>query len=222
MRPQPGRHVPALHAPPASPGRARRVGHAARIVLALVAATLLAIVATNVLGTYGQFVAGITNSENHVVSATVPPPALTENGACNAPADGVFHECPGDLVNKFGGGQLTSNDTRSLSFDVQNSGGTTGRLSVLPSNCSDNRTGARGILCNQVSTQITCGGSNVVGPPPVTLNQFHDGRNYPTGYPVPGTLAPGATTTCEFTLTTGVISVQGTVSQPIAIKLVAV
>jgi hypothetical protein len=211
-------------APQASPGRARRVGRAAWIALPLAAAVLLAIIAVNVLGTSGQFVAGITNSENHVISATttVPPPALTENGACNAPADGVFHECPGDLVNKFGGGQLISNDTRSLSVDVQNSGGTAGRLFVLPSNCSDNRTGARGTLCNQVSIEITCGASNVVGPPAVTLNQFHDGRNYPTGYPVSGTLAPGATTTCVFTLTTGVIAVQGTVSQPIAIKLVAV
>ena len=196
---------------------------AARIALPLLAA-LIAIVAANVLGTSGQFVAGITNSENHVISATttVPPPAVLENGECSAPADGVFHECPGDLVNKFGGGELTSNDTRSLSVDVQNSGGTAGSLFVLPSNCSDNRTGARGTLCGQVSIQITCGGSNVVGPPAVTLNQFHDGRNYPTGYPVAGTLAPGATTTCVFTLTTGVISVPGTVSQPIAIKLVGV
>jgi hypothetical protein len=219
MRRRPGRPV---RAPQASASRARRVRNAARIALALVPATLVAIVATNVLGTYGQFVGGITNSQNHVVSATLPPPAILENGACNAPADGVFHECPGDLVNKFGGGTLSSNDTRSLSVDVQNSGGTAGRLFVLPSNCSGNVTGARGALCDQVSIQITCGGSNVVGPSPVTLNQFHDGRNYPTGYPVPGTLAPGATTTCVFTLTTGVIGAPGTVSQPIAIKLVAV
>jgi hypothetical protein len=199
----------------------RRVGRAAGIAVPLVAAVLLAFIATNVSGTDGQFVGQITNSENHMISA-IPPPAILENGACNAPADGVFHECPGDLVNKFGGGQLTSNDTRSLSVDVRNSGGTGGRLFVLPSNCSDNRTGARGTLCDQVNIEITCGGSNVVGPPAVTLNQFHDGRNYPTGYPVAGTLVPGATTTCVFTLTTGVIAIQGTVSQPIAIKLVAV
>jgi hypothetical protein len=196
----------------------------ARIAVPLVAAAVIAIVVTNVLGTFGQFVAGITNSQNHVLSATTtaPPPAITENGECNAPADGVFHECPGDLVNKFGGGQLTSNDTRSLSVTIQNTGGTTGVLFVLPSNCSDNRTGARGTLCDQVFMQVTCGGSNVVGPAAVTLNQFHDGRNYPTGYPVPGSLAPGASTTCVFTLTTGVISVPGTVSQPIAIRLSAV
>jgi hypothetical protein len=194
---------------------------AARIALPLVAAVLIAIVATNVLGTYGQFVGGITNSENHVISA-IPPPAVLENGECSAPADGVFHECPGDLVNKFGGGQLTSNDTRSLSVNLANSGGTTGKLFLLPSNCSGNVTGARGALCDQVSIQIRCGGSDVVGPPPMTLNQFHDGRNYPTGYPVPGTLTPGATTTCVFTLTTGVIGAPGTVSQPIAIKLVGV
>jgi hypothetical protein len=219
MRRWRGRHA---RAPVATPSRARRV---AQIAVPLVAAVAIGIVVTNVLGTFGQFVAGITNTENHVQSATTttaPPPALTENGECNAPADGVFHECPGDLVNKFGGGQLTSNDTRTLSVTVQNSGGTTGRLFLLPSNCSDNRTGARGTLCGQVSIQVACGGSNVVGPPAVTLNQFHDGRNYPTGYPVPDTLAPGASTTCDFTLTTGVISAPGTVSQPIAIRLSAV
>ena len=215
MRRWQGRHA---RAPEATPTRAPRV---ARIAVPLVAVVALGIVATNVLGTFGQFVAGITNTENHVQSA-VPPPALTENGECDAPADGVFHECPGDLVNKFGGGQLTSNDTRTLSVTVQNSGGTTGRLFLMPSNCSDDRTGARGTLCDQVSIQVTCGGSNVVGPPAVTLNQFHDGRNYPTGYPVSGTLAPGASTTCDFTLSTGVISAPGTVSQPIAIRLSAV
>jgi hypothetical protein len=217
-----GRHAQAPQVPP---GRARRVGRVARIALPLVvAAAVIAIVITNVLGTVGQFVGGITNTQNHVESATttVPPPALNENGECDAPADGVFHECPGDLVNKFGGGQLTSNDRRSVSVTLQNTGGTSGRLFLLPSNCSDTLTGARGVLCDQVLIEVTCSDSKFVGGPPVTLNQFHDGRNYPTGYPVPGTLAPGASTTCVFTLTTGVISTPGTVSQPIAIKLVAV
>ena len=188
------------------------------------AVAVIAVLSGLLMGTFGQFVAGIRNPENRVLSATttVPPtPELNENDVCAAPADGTFHECPEDLVNKFGGGELTSGATRTVSVTLRNDGNVPAQLFLLPSNCSDDVTGARGALCDQVSVQVTCGDFDVVGPPAVTLNQFHDGRNFPTGYAVPSQLAPGEETPCVFTLSTGVISVAGEVSQPIAIKLVA-
>ena len=214
-----------MQAPEAPPGRARRFGRVARYVIPLVAAAVLAIFAMGLLGTVGQFVGGITNTQNHVLSATTTAPpnvVLNENDECSATADGTFHECPTDLVNKFGNGQLTSHSTRTVSVALRNDGDLGATLSLFSSNCSDSLTGARGVLCNQISVQVSCGSQNIVGPPAVTLNQFHDGRNYPTGYLVPGALAPGETRTCVFTLTTGLISQTGTVSQPIAIKLTAV
>lgn len=223
MRWRRGRHVQAPQ-PQQPQSRARRIGRVARWVVPLMAAAAIAIFAVNLPGTLGQFVGGITNTQNHVLSATTTPPPsvqLNENDVCSAPADGTVHECATDLVNKFGAGTLASHSTRTVSVTLENASDVSAQLFLLPSNCSDTLTGARGALCNQVSVQVTCGSQNLVGPPAVTLNQFHDGRNFPTGYAVTPVLAAGAETTCTFTITTGLISQAGTVSQPISIRLTA-
>jgi hypothetical protein len=195
----------------------RRTGRTALLTLPLVALTVIAIAASGVVGTLSAFTASITNPNNNVKSASV---GLTETAtggaACQALGDGQWHDCV--TIDKYGTASLASGGSTTTTVTLQNTGSSPAQLFLLPSECSDTRTGARGALCGQVTVAVSCGGAPVV--PTATLNAFHDGRNFPTGYPA-GTLAGGASVTCAFTVTAGAVSAQGAVSQPIAWKLAA-
>ncbi|HEY7073160.1 MAG TPA: hypothetical protein VH479_23745 [Acidimicrobiales bacterium] len=184
--------------------------------LPLLAVALIAIVASGVVGTLSQFTASITNPGNHVQSASV---GLTETGqggtACQAIGDGQWHDCT--TINIYGAASLASGGSSTTTVTFRNTGNAAAPLFLLPSQCSDTLTGAHGALCDQATVVVTCGGAPVVT---ATLNGFHDGRNFPTGYPA-GTLAAGASVACDFTVTAGTVTTPGAVSQPIAWKLVA-
>lgn len=207
------RHVPA-DGPQTAGARGRIVGRVVRFALLAVAGAVIAVLASRVMSTGGQFTASISNPNNGVRSASV---ALVENDICAAPGDGQWHEC--DVVNKFGGGNLASGASTTTTVTLRNTGVSPAELFLLPSQCSDTVAGAHGPLCDEVTVQVACGGTTVVTTR--TLNALHDGRSFPTGYAA-GTLAPGAAVTCTFTLTAGSISSAGTVSQPISWRLTAV
>jgi hypothetical protein len=176
--------------------------------LPLVSLALIAILASGAVSTLSQFTASIANPDNRARSGSV---GLTENGTCATPGDGLWHECA--TVNKFGGGSLAAGGSRTTTVTLRNTGTSPARLFVLPSQCSDTRTGAHGALCAQVSVELRCAGITVV--PSRTLNAFHDGRGFPTGYPA-GTLAAGTAVTCDVVLVAGPVAMPGTVSQPIS------
>jgi hypothetical protein len=184
-----------------------------RLAVPLVAVAVIAVLASGAVSTLSQLTASITNTGNTVQSGSV---GLIENDICAAPGDGQWHEC--DSVDKFGGGNLASGATTTTTVTLRNTGTSPAQLFLLPSQCSDSLTGAHGALCDQVTVQVACAGTTVVTSR--TLNAFHDGRNFPTGYPV-GALAAGAQLACDVTLVAGPISHPGTVSQPISWRLSA-
>jgi len=210
------RHAPA-HRVSTRRDRGRRIGRTALVALPLVAAAVIAVVASGVVGTLSQFTASIVNPDNSVRSGSI---ALTETGpdgdVCAATGDGQWQDCP--TIDKFGAGNLASGSSSTTTVTLENTGSASAQLFLLPSQCSDTLTGARGALCDQVTITVSCGGSPVATAQP--LNVFHDGRNFPTGYPA-GTLDGGASVSCDFTLTAGAIPAGGAVSQPISWTLVA-
>jgi hypothetical protein len=182
-----------------------------------VAVVVIAVLASGVAGTLSQFTASITNPDNAVRSGSV---SLTETGTggkvCSAPGDGQWRDC--GTVDKFGGGTLRPGVPVATTVTLQNTGASSARLYLLPSQCRDTLTGAHGALCGQATVEVRCGGTVVVSAR--TLNAFHDSRNFPTGYPA-GTLAASTAVSCVFTLVAASIPVAGSVSQPISWTLIA-
>lgn len=209
------RHAPAHRA--ASPrGRWRSLVRSALPALPLVAVAVIAIVASGVVGTLSQFTASITNPTNEVRSASVGLTETEGDDVCSAPGDSQWHDCI--TINKYGATNLTSGGSTTTTVTLENTGTGPAQLFLLPSQCSDTLTGAHGALCDQVAIEVTCGGTAVVASP--TLNAFHDGRSFPTGYAA-GSLDGGTSVTCDFTVTAGTVPPGGgAVSQPIAWKLV--
>jgi hypothetical protein len=124
----------------------------------------------------------------------------------------VWHPCA--TINKYAGGTTTS-----TTVALQNTGTVPAQLSVIPSACSDSLHGAGAALCDDITVTVTC-------TPPATavfsgtLNAFHAGRNWPTGYTITTALAAGATIDCTFALSVSTTPAEaGTVSQPISFKL---
>jgi hypothetical protein len=181
-----------------------------RVLPVIVPTTVLTVLAGTVVLSASRFTMSRSNATNAVQAGSM---GLSENGACPTPGDGQWRDCAG--VNVFGGGTLASGGSRTTSVTMTNTGTTTAQLFLLPSQCSDSDTGARGARCDGLTIQVVCAGTTVVATR--TLNAFYDGRNLPTGYPA-GTLAAGASMTCGFTLTAGSIPGAATVSQPISWK----
>jgi hypothetical protein len=179
--------------------------------LPVVSVAVITVLASTVVGTLSQFTGSITNPGNSAQSGSV---GLTENGTCPTPGDGLWSDC--GTVNKFGGGSLAATGSRTTSVTIRNTGTSAAQLFLLPSQCSDSITGAHGALCDQVTVQVRCAGIPFVSTR--TLNAFHDGRSFPTGYPA-GTLAGLTSASCDFTLVAGSITAPGTLSQPISWKL---
>jgi hypothetical protein len=208
------RHAP-VHRARTHRGPGRRIGGSALLALPLVAVAVIAVVASGVVGTLSQFTASITNPDNNVQSASVGLTETDEGGVvCEAIGDGQWQDCI--TINKYGAASLASGGSSTTTVTLENTGNAPAQLFLLPSQCSDTITGARGALCDQVTVSVSCGGTAVVATS--SLNAFHDGRNFPTGYPA-GTLDAGASVACDFTLTAGAISAPGAVSQPISWKL---
>jgi hypothetical protein len=211
-----GRRHPPAHRAPTAPGSGRRIGRTALLALPLVAVAVIAVVASGVVGTLSQFTASITNPDNNVQSASVGLTETDEGGTvCEAIGDGQWHDCT--TIDKYGAASLAPGGSTTTTVTLGNTGNAPAQLFLLPSQCSDTLTGAHGTLCDQVTVEVSCGGTPVVAT--TSLNAFHDARNFPTGYPA-GTLDAGASVACDFTLTAGALSAPGAVSQPIAWTLV--
>lgn len=193
----------------------RRIRSIARLAPPLAAVATIGLFAFGATGTLGQLTASIRNTDNVAPTATVNLIETQNGNTCAAPGGGQWTDCT--TINKFGAGSLTSGGTTTASVTLTNDSTVPAQLFLLPSACTDTLTGAGGALCDAVTVQVVCNGTTIVATP--TLNAFHAGRNFPTGYPGP-TLAAGATTTCVFTLTAGTIPAAGGVSQPIAWRLV--
>jgi len=187
----------------------------ALIVATLASTATIALLASGATATLAQFTASIINTDDHVQSASVALSESQNAATCSAPGDGQWHNCT--TINKYGGGSLTPGASTSQTVTLQDTGTAPAPLSLLPSACTDSLTGAGGQLCNLISVTVACPAGTTVFTG--TLNAFHAGRNYPTGYAV-GTLAAGASISCTFTLTAATsIPAAGTVSQPISWKL---
>jgi hypothetical protein len=192
--------------------------------LPLVAVTVILMLASSVVSTYSQFTGRIANLSNTAKTGTVGPLTETQNGTtCTASRGTQWQTCG---IDKYSGGAITSgNSTTPVTVTLKNNGAVAGHLFLLPSACTDTLTGAGGALCGEVTVHVSCPSFT----PPFTftgtLNAFHSGRNPSnsspaTGYLV-GTLGAGAPVTCTFTLmAANPITAQGTVSQPIAWRLV--
>ena len=220
-----GGHAPGSQAPRS---KARRAGRVALVATPVLGITVLALAASGVLGTLAQGTASINNTNNNVVTKKGGLLESQDGTHCPAAGNGQWNDCD---INKFGGGSLTSNASTGVqTVTLQNTGNTDARLFLLPSACTDSLTGANGALCAVVSATVSCSNGSSIVQPPGNLNTFFAGRNPapnppavppPSGYPM-GTIAAGASITCTFQLTAGTIpNPGGTISQPLAWKLVA-
>lgn len=182
-----------------------------------VAAAVLVLGVNGTLSSWTQAI--INNDHNDVASAKAV--ALSEANAsgvvCKDTADSATNEATCSTINKYGGvsgggaeanaysttnttGYLTPGDSRSVQVTLANTGTGTGDLVLSADGCSNSVNDAAGgdttvgyDVCTKITVSLACtGDATVAATTPAALSAF-------SGASI-GTLAPGDSTDCTFTV----------------------